>query len=328
MRISSINKSAKYINFTSYNKIDEKTGLSTSTSFYLHYPVLQKAANIINETFPQGTNIMVYAGSNGEEALSLNTLLRNKNNYQIYSIDPCSVAIDYAKRGIYGVHPQMSDGFLINDSKDKKEEQLSKKFHKHFTEISKPKERIDNVTDSVYCMSYGGVEIFPQRYFVPKASLNNNVHFIKGDINDIENFKLDSQDEKAGAIFFRNAFYHVIKNDLNGVINYGEEPNLDLNKRQVLDELINDKIYNKLALGGILVLGNHLQEHLFLADKSMSEDDTIPFNSARNLRLSKSHLILDALNKHGNFKPVYKGIVTGFSKEATTKLPLIWQKIK
>ena len=63
-------------------------------------------------------------------------------------------------------------------------------------------------------------------------------------------------------------------------------------------------------------------------DKSMSEDDTIPFNSARNLRLSKNHLILDALNKYGSFKPVYKGIVTGFSKETTTKLPLIWQKIK
>ena len=328
MKINGINQTPKKINFTSYNKLDKKTGLSTSTSFYIDYPALQKSAEIINKTFPQGTNIIVYAGSNGEEALSLNTLLKNKSNYQIYSIDPSSEAIDYAKRGIYAIHPNMHDGFLINNDKDKKQEFLSKKFHKHFTEIPKPKERIDNVTDSIYCLCFGEKEIFPQKYFVPNYSIKNNIHYIKDNINNIKSFNPKSHEGKVGAIFFRNAFYQVIKNDLRGVIHYGDKPDLDLNKRQVLNELINDKIYNKLEIGGILVLGNHLQEHLFIADKSIPDKDAILVDSDRNIRYATKHLIIDTLNKSGKFKPVYKETIPSLNEDNNCKLPLIWQKIK
>ncbi|MBE7713127.1 MAG: hypothetical protein E7Z87_05230 [Cyanobacteria bacterium SIG26] len=328
MRINNINLNHNMISFSSYNKLDKETGLSTSTAFYLDHPVLEKSAQIINRTFPEGTNIMVYAGSNGEEALSLNTFLKNKNNYQIYSIDPCSEAINYAQRGVYAVHPQMSDGFLINDVKNKKQEQLTKKFYKHFTEIPKPNEEIDNVTDSVYCLAFDDVELFPQKYFIPKYTINNNIHFVKDDINNIKNIELNSHNGKVGAIFFRNAFYHVIKNDLTGIIGYGEKPDLNLNKQEVLNDLINNKIYNKLEVGGILVLGNHLQEHLFIADKSIPEEETILFDPVRNLRYSSKHLLFEALNKQGKFKPIYNNIVSGLNKENNCKLPLIWQKIR
>lgn len=328
MKINNINRRHNAINFSSYNKLDKNTGLPTSTAFYLDYPVLEESAQIINKTFPKGTNIMVYAGSNGEEALSLNTLLKNKSYYQIYSIDPCSEAMNYAKRGIYAVHPLMTDGFLINDIKDEKQEQLTQKFYKHFTEIPKPKKQIDNVCDDIYNLTFDSIELFPQKYFIPNCSINSNMHFVKDDIKNIKNVELNFHEGKVGAIFFRNAFYHVIKNDLTGIVEYGDTPDLRSNKRQILDDLINDKIYNKLEVGGILVLGNHLQEHLFIADKSIPIEETILFDPIRNLRYSSKHLLFEALNKQGKFKPIYNGIVSGLNKENNCKLPLIWQKIK
>ena len=328
MRINNINQQTKNISFSSYNKLNPQNNLSTSTAFYLDYPVLEKAANIINKTFPQGTNILIYAGSNGEEALSLNTLLKHKSKYQIYSIDPCEDAINYALNGIYAIHPQMSDSFLTNEKKDTKQAQLSKKFHKYFTEIKKPKTPIDNVTDSIYCLSFDNTELFPQKYFVPNASISKNISYIKDDINKIQDFKLDSKNKKVGAIFFRNAFYHIVKNDLTGIHQYGDTPELNLNKREILNDLINNKIYNKLDIGGILVLGNHLQEHLFIADKSVPIRDTILFDKSRNLRYMKKHPLMEALNKTGNFKPVYDGVIPGLDSENTYKLPLIWQKIR
>lgn len=328
MQINNINQLTKKISFSSYNKLNPQTNLSTSTAFYLDYPVLEKAAKIINKTFPQGTNIMVYAGSNGEEALSLNTLLKNRSKYKIYSIDPCEEAINYAQKGIYAIHPQMSDAFLINKSINKEQKRLNDIFHRHFIEIPKPKKQIDNVTDAIYCLSWGDSELFPQKYFVPNASINENISYKKDDINKIEEFTFDSKNKKAGAIFFRNAFYQIVKNDLTGIIQYGDKPDLSIDKRKILDNLINNKIYNKLEIGGILVLGNHLQEHLYIADRTVPLQDTILFDKERNLRYMTKHPLIDALSKTGNFKPIYDEIIPGLDKENNCKLPLIWQKIK
>ena len=112
------------------------------------------------------------------------------------------------------------------------------------------------------------------------------------------------------------------------MLQYGDSPELNLNKREILNDLINNKIYNKLDIGGILVLGNHLQEHLFIADKSVPIRDTILFDKSRNLRYMKKHPLMEALNKTGNFKPVYDGVIPGLDSENTYKLPLIWQKIR
>lgn len=328
MNFTNLSAIAYSPSFTSYNKIDKTTGLSTSTSFYHDATVLEKASELIQETFPKGTNILVYAGSNGEEALSLNTLLKNRNNYNIYSIDTCDESINYANIGVYAIHPCIEDSFLISEPKTDDEKRLSNLFHKNFIEIPKPKKQIDNLTDTIYRIQFDNKELFPQRYFVPNSTISKNIHYIIGDINNIKDFSLHSNNNKAGAIFFRNAFYHIVDNDLTGVLNYGDEPNLDLNKREVLDELVNNKIYNKLEVGGYLVLGNHLQEHLYIADKSVPIDDTILVDSERNIRYMKKHPLLEVLTKSGNFKPVFNSVVEGLGQENDYKLPLIWQKVK
>ena len=75
MKINSIIHTNSYINFKSYNMIDNDTRNSLSTNFYHDSEVLEKSVEIIEKEFPNGTNILVYAGSNGEEALSVKFIL-------------------------------------------------------------------------------------------------------------------------------------------------------------------------------------------------------------------------------------------------------------
>lgn len=313
------------VNFRSYNKLNPQTGLSASTSFYSDYPVLSKAVKIIEEKFPKGTDILVYAGSNGEEAFSINTLLRHSERYNIFSLDTYNEAIEYAKRGIYGVHPLADDGFLLKNNNPGHERYLSRIFHKNFKEITKPKQDIDNLEDFIYTVKLGGEEdLFPQKFFIPKPAIRHNVEILEGDINNIDSFPA-AKNKKAGAIFFRNALYQLTKNDLRGVMQYGDLPDLNLNKQDVLDRLI-DKIYNKLAPGGIFVMGTHLQEHLYIADKSVPLIDTVLADSKRNIRYITYPPHIRSLKREGRFKPLFDFEISGLGNNI--KLPLIWQKVK
>lgn len=310
-------------NFKSYNKLDSKTGLSASTSFYHDFPVLKKSAEIIEKEFPNGTDILIYAGSNGEEALSTASLLKDPKKYNIFSIDIFKEAVDFAKRGIYGIHPLAEDGFLINKNKTNGEKYLTSVFYKNFKETKQPKESLDNLTDMIFSLRLGSEELFPQKYFSPQDSIKRNVHFIEGDIRDIS--ALQTPYKKAGAIFFRNALYHITQNDLTGVMKYGDSPNLTLNKQQVLDDLVK-RVYDKLDIGGIFVLGSHLQEHLYIADKSVPQDKTVIADRARNIRYMSYPPHIMALNKIGGFKPLFEAEIKGIRN--SIKLPLIWQKVK
>ncbi len=311
------------INFKSYNMIDNNTGNSISTNFYHDSEVLQKSATIIKNEFPKGTDIFIYAGSNGEEALSINSLLDNRQKYKVYSIDISSKAIDFAHIGTYAIHPLADDGFLLNPNCEQNKQFLSRIFHKNFIEIDKPSCPVNNVSDLIYTITFDNVNLFPQRYFIPKESFKENISFVKGDINNIESF---NNQQKAGAIFFRNAFYQLTNNNLSGVFKYGDKPNLETNKRKIIQELI-DKIYNKIKMNGIFVLGRHLQEHLYIADRTVPLKDTIIVNKTRNIRFMTNHPVIEALNKNGRFKPLFEFLIHGLGNNSL-KIPLIWQKIK
>ena len=323
MKINSIKHTNFRINFKSYNMIDNDTGNSLSTNFYHDSEVLQKSVKIIEKEFPDGTDILVYAGSNGEEALSLNTLLNNRQKYKIYSIDKSSKAIDFAHNGIYAIHPLAEDGFLVNHNSENNKQLLRQIFYKNFIETSKPANPVNNIYDPIYTIRFDNIELYPQRFFIPKKSCKENISFIKGDIRDIEQL---NKYNKAGAIFFRNAIYQLTDNDLNGVFKFGDKPNFETDKRKVINELI-EKIYNKLETNGIFVLGNHLQEHLYIADKTIPLEDTVLVDKIRNIRFMKNHPIIEALNKNGKFKPLFEFLIPGLGNN-TLQIPLIWQKIK
>ena len=107
-----------------------------------------------------------------------------------------------------------------------------------------------------------------------------------------------SKQNKVGAIFFRNAIYQITGNDLNGILKYGDNPNIDLNKSNIIQKLI-EKVYQKLEIGGIFVLGDHTQEHIFIADKYTRVEDTILYNKNRNIRLMLESPVLSAFKKNG-----------------------------
>lgn len=323
MKINSVKHTYSSINFKSYNMIDNNTGNSISTNFYHDSEVLQKAVKIIENEFPKGTNILVYAGSNGEEALSINTLFDKRFKYNIYSLDKSSKAIDFARKGIYAIHPLAEDGFLVNHNSENNKQFLSKIFHTNFIETDKPSFPVNNVSDPIYTIRFDNIDLYPQRYFIPKESFKENVSFIKEDIKDIEAF---NNHQKAGAIFFRNAIYQLTDNNLSGVFEHGDRPNLETNKRKIIQELV-DKIYNKLEMNGIFILGNHLQEHLYIADRTIPLEDTVLVDDARNIRFMKTHPVIEALKKNGRFKPLFEFLIPGLGNN-TLKLPLIWQKIK
>ena len=323
MKISTLHEYNFKPAFKSYNKIDKNTGNSISTNFYHDTEVLQKAVDIIEKEFPHGTDILIYAGSNGEEALSVNTLLHNRKKYKIYSLDISKEAVNFANRGVYGIHPLAEDGFLLNDNKEGNKKYLSDIFHKNFIETIKPKNFI-NVSDFIYSIKFGDIDLYPQRYFAPAQSLRQNIKFADADISNIENF---NNNKKAGAVFFRNAIYQLTKNDLTGVLKYGYRPDLETNKRQVINELIK-KIYNKLEVNGIFVLGSHLQEHLYIADNSVPDCETILGDKSRNIRFMTKHPVVETLKKNSHFIPIYESVIEGLNTDNVLKIPLIWQKIK
>ncbi len=314
--------------FTSYNKLNPKTNLSVSTSFYHDFPALQKAVDIIEKNFPNGTDILIYAGSNGEEAISVDSMLKYPEKYNISSIDPFKEAIDYANRAYYGVHALDDDGFLINTmGKTLTPEQLwlRSNFYKNVEKIPKPKQNLNNMQDEIFNINFPGLEI--QSYYKLKPEVKQRIKFVRGDIRNINSFPVQTENGKVGAVFFRNALYHLTKNDLTGILKYGDKPNMNINKTEILKNLAKD-INNKLDIGGIFVMGNHTQEHFYIADKYTPIENTVLFDAKRNIRLMTFPPHIKAFLELGNFEPVFEEAIRDFSGQTSLTLPIIWKKIK
>lgn len=328
MKISNNYIYTKAPSFTSYNKLNPKTNLSVSTSFYHDTPTLQKAVSLIEENFPNGTDILVYAGSNGEEAISVDSMLKSPEKYNISSIDPFKEAIDYANRGYYSVHLMDNDGFLINPTlKDVTREQkkLRKNFYNNLEEIQKPKIDLNNMQDSIFKIQWPGIET--EKFFCLRSQPRKRINFVQGDIKDIKTFPTKTQNGKVGAVFFRNALYHITKNDLTGILKYGDAPDMDINKAKILKDLVKN-INDKLEIGGIFVLGNHTQEHFYIADKYTSQKNSVVLDAKRNIKLMTYPPHIKALFDIGTFEPVFKEEIKNIYGTASISLPLIWKKIK
>ena len=307
--------------FKSYIKLNQETNLSVATSFYHDLETLKKAVEIIENNFPDGADVLVYAGSNGEEAISILSMFKNPEKYGIYSIDICSEAIEYANRGIYSVHSAAKDGFLVDNNENfSADEQMAKNnFSKVVTKIEEPPFKLNNITDPIYYLRYGEEKCYTEKFYELNPSVRKKIKFVEGDIRDIKTFKTE---KPVGGIFFRNALYHLTNNDLSGVFTYGDEPDKETNKLEVLQSLVND-VDEKLAPNGIFVLGNHTQEHLYIADKYTPADNKVPCGDNIELMTVPPHLV--AFDRNGHFKKCYEGDIK-LSDYMSMKMPLIWQK--
>lgn len=311
------------ISFCSYNKLNPNTKLSVSTSFYHDYETLQKSVELIENNFVNGADILVYAGSNGEEAISIYSMLHNPERYNIYSIDVFKDAIDYAKRGIYAVNLMDEDSFLTETKPvDAVHNKLKDNFYRIFDKIEKPLKPLNNMEDVIYTISFDGID--NQKYFKLKPEVKNQINFLQGDIRDINTFKTKSN--SVGAVFFRNALYHLTNNDLTGVFRYGDMPDMKINRKQILKEVFG-AIYKKLSTNGIFIMGDHTQEHFYLADGHTPIEKSVLMDEKRGIRIMSEPPHWKALLEIGNFIPKFSKEINRMGKRGVN-IPLIWSKIR
>ena len=312
------NRPQSNISFKSYYACNPKTHLPASSSFFGDLPTLKTAVSLIEKNFPNGTDILVYAGSNGEEAISILSLLRKPDKFNIYSIDPFKNAIEYAKDGFFSVHCFADDAFLINNKlKTDAEKKAAKGFAKYLREIEKPQFDLNNIPEEFRALERENPYFTFERFYQLKPFARTRIQFIEGDIRDIGKFKTE---RPVGAIFFRNALYHLTDNDLVGIFNHGYKPNTEVNRYEILRALIND-VDKKLAQNGIFVLGNHAQEHFYVADKYTPKTRQ---ENIRGIPIRLDPLLDTVLKETGHFESRYMQKVTFLN--GTLERPLIWQK--
>ena len=113
MRVDSVNKNLS--NTFKSLKLQNSLNNYSDTSFYRDPKTLFEATKILLEHFPGGCDILDFAGSNGEEAISLYSFLNDKEEckYKIYSYDTSEKAIALAKKGVYTVYRPWSFDFFL-----------------------------------------------------------------------------------------------------------------------------------------------------------------------------------------------------------------------
>lgn len=315
------NRPQSNISFKSYFACNPVTHLPASTSFFEDLPTLKKAVSLIEKNFPSGTDILVYAGSNGEEAISILSLLRNPDKFNIYSIDPLKKAIEYAKNGFFSVHVFANDAFLINNKlTTDAEKKAAKGFAKHLREIERPRFDLNNIPEEFRALERENPYFTFERFYQLKPFARNRIQFIEGDIRDIGEFKAK---RPVGAIFFRNALYHLTDNDLVRVFREGYKPNTEVNRYEILKVLAND-VDKKLAPNGIFVLGNRAQEHFYIADKYTPKTRQVDI---KGIPIRLDPLLDTVLKETGHFESSYMQEVT-FLNGTSLERSLIWQKNK
>lgn len=292
------------------------------TYFYRDLYTMLNACRILNETFPNGADIMDFACSNGEEAISIHSLINDKDkiNYNIYGYDKNPKAVELAKNGVYSVfNIETGDDFLL-DKKQKNSvyEDVTRCFYEIMEETKKPDYEIN---DKKYIDFLNEVPDFKIKYFKIKDEYKNSFNFESADINDIKNLK----PEKAGAIFFRNAVYILTNNYSLDEFQVGLT-DTSANKEAIINDLV-DKVYDKLLPGGIFVLGSSEKEHIFLADDYTPIENTMFVDGYMTYVCKKSPLEA-ALEKDGRFKPVLKSKVWSTLDDKEIMVPTIWQKVK
>lgn len=290
------------------------------TYFYRDLYTLLNAGRILNETFPEGTDIMDFACSNGEEAISIHSLIndKNKGNYRLYCYDKSPKAIDLAKKGVHTVYrPGSGDGFILNKyQKDEVYDDVMRCFNEIMEETKRPNYDINDPDFLYFIMRHPDFKI---KYYKVRDEYKDNFKYERGNIFNID--KLGPK--KAGAIFFRNAMYIPTNNygidEFDGLIS-----EKSVNKRKVINSIV-DKVYDKLLPGGIFVVGESEKEHIYLADKHAKEEEKI-YIEDYDCYIYKDMLLENALLKDGRFKPVvYSRCYSAFGE---IKVPTVWQKVK
>lgn len=313
--------------FTSLKLKNDENDFS-DTCFYRDIPTLLQTTKLLKENFPNGTTIMDFAASNGEEAISLYSLLnRNNNNkYTIYGYDKSDRAVNLGKKGIYTVFSEKSnDYFLIPECHYSKQLNdkygMIKELRQCFSEVMEPTiEPNYKINDPHYIKILQKSPYFQLKYFKIKDEVKDKIKIEKGDINNIQNLL---PERKVGAIMFRNAMY--IETGNYAINEFSLNEDLNISKKEIIEKIV-DKVYDKLLPGGLFIIGDIEKDHIYIADNHVKDKDKY-FIRNYGVAICKQPLLWNALEKDDRFEPVfYKKVDSPCALREDIKVPTIWRK--
>ncbi len=276
-------------------------GAPIDSAFFRDYEALEKTGEILKTNFPDGAEILDYACSDGEEAISLYALLGNdRNKFKITGIDVDKDAIRLANQGVYSLFGNYLDSYLMpNANRNDNEQRLSDMFYEIMEPANEPDELLNTSPNFITTIAVAEPKLRGPIYFQPKEEVKRNLEFKMGDICKINE---ENTDKKVGAIIFRNAFYHLLDNhdgeevfigDLHSITpevldeDFFDEDEMEnifsefdsktLNEKQKIADEVVDKIYDRLEVGGVFAVGAAANEHIFIAPDDTPDDETIRF---------------------------------------------------
>lgn len=327
MRVDGINKN--FNNTFKSLKLKNSSNNYSDTSFYRDPTTLCGATKILFKQFPEGCDILDFAGSNGEEAISLYSFLNDKNDnkYKIYAYDTSEKALDLARKGVYTVYrPWSFDSFLLEECDENDFYKYPANFYlpkvkRCFSEVmektSKPNFEINDTEFIEHLKIFDNFKI---EYFKLKENLKSKFSFNFGNINDIKDL---AKDKKVGAVLFRNAMYIETQNW--SLKDYDRAEELDINKSKIIENIVS-KVYDVLEPGGLFILGDIEKDFVYLADKFVDENNR-KFLPEFFVEIYKKSPLIKALQKNNRFHLKKQSNVSQpILMEKCAKVPTIWQK--
>ncbi len=247
--------------------------LIQETAFFREPDTLNWAIKYIQNKFAKNTKIRIIVGacSSGEEALSFKMLMKDRKT-EILGFDAGENAIKKANKHIYQIsRPKdkknaefakeiglsaYKDGYLSFSSRPltgmhKKHQEL---FNKFFEEIETPEHKTSLITKfRNYLLEKMGrtpdIEVKSRTYKL-KNPETLNCNFMVGNIEQMDKF---TPKGKAHILSFRNAFYHIMNEDLE---QFERTPLPDKELKPILDN-IGKQANRVLEKDGLFILGEH-----------------------------------------------------------------------
>lgn len=335
--------------FTSLLHVDQRTGNVNDSWFNRDIKTLERAADEIHSSFPNGADILIYGCSTGEENISLK-MLRPEDSYRVIGYDNSVDALRIGKRGVYTLFSNWYDSYLLpvsdffaleNDSSKllkqicQRTNELRKRFHKFMYEVPASREFRDINNKSSFMGIKYNTKNFVEKFYRVREEFREQIDLRYGNFLNVGQVR---KERPVGGIFFRNAIYHLCKNNVNEVLNFDAPPQSFANKEMLMENIVKG-LYKTLDDSGIFVIGNHIKEHLFLADETVPDSKKVkledtPFYNPSNihqrehktLKCYKESPLINALLKDCKFEPIGFSKVTCYGCDV--KVPVIFKKIR
>ena len=335
--------------FTGVLHIDPKTGNINDSWFFRDQKTLETSAKHIKTYFPDGADILDYACSTGEEEISLKALMP-QSKYRVIGYDNSADALRIGKRGVYTLFSGWFDSYLLPNSSFlelegksptvlkqifQKTDELRKKFHEIMYEVPPSREYRDINNKCGFSNLKYRNKNFVQKFYRVRDEFKDQLDLRYGNFLNVGQVR---KERPVGAIFFRNAIYHLCRNDINEILDFNMPVHNITDKKHLMERLI-DGVYKTLDDNGIFVIGNHIKEHLFIADDTLPASKTArlentPFYNPNNihhqahksLKCFKESPLISALYKGGRFVPIEFSKVVSHGCEVV--VPVVFKKVK